>query len=213
VEEMQNPPNDPRNPQYGQQPPNWGGNIPQRPPGYGESAPPPPQGYGQVGVPPPGYIPPPPGYSSVPPKKRGMGFWLLIIGLPLVAIAACILFVTAIVGIVAVASDAPRKEFESFLNFTKQRDSAAAYAILSPQLQSEYSLASFDTGFVARIAPELSNYSGLNYNSLSIRNSTAQLSGTLQGSGQEFVVQMTEIGGKWKITGFSVGRFRAGSVF
>jgi hypothetical protein len=211
---MQYPPNDPRNPQYRQQqPPNFGGNMPQRPPGYGESAPPPPQGYGQVGAPPPGYIPPPPGYTPVPPKKRSAGFWLLIIGLPLIAIAACIVFVGAIIGIVAVASDEARREFESFLNFTKQRDSGAAYANLASELQSEYSLSSFDTGFVAVIAPELRNYSGVNYNSISVRNSTARLSGTLQGSGHDFVVQMESRNGRWIITGFNIGRFRAGSVF
>jgi hypothetical protein len=156
---------------------------------------------------------PPPLLTTAPPKKMSNSKAIkLFIVVPLIVIVYVTGLLTFILWIVGLASEDAYREFDNFVNATKQRDTVAAYALLTPELQSTYTIATFETEFVNQIAPELSNYAGLNANSTSVRNSVARLSGTFKGSGQAYSVRLINRDNKWKIVGFSIGRFRAGSI-
>jgi flagellar basal body-associated protein FliL len=154
------------------------------------------------------YSPP----SASATKRTNSKSIKLFVIVPLILIVYAGGLLGFILWIVGLASEDAYKEFDNFVNATKQRDTVAAYALLTPELQSTYAMVTFESEFVNQLAPELSNYAGLDGNSTSVRNSVARLSGTLKGSGQAYSVRLINRDNKWKITGFSIGRFRAGTT-
>jgi hypothetical protein len=191
---MQRPPNNPQNPYYGQTPQNWNGNVP------------PPQSFVQAGSAfAPGTLPHAVTASSAVIRLIVFLFTFLfgVFFISCMGIGIWFLLTT---------TEPPKKAFAQFVTYSKEGQSAAAYAMLSSQLQRRFgSVATFEEVFITQTKPELRNYKGLDARKTNMVYSDTRMTGRLSGTRLDFRVEMDVINGEWKIKAFRIGNYQAGN--
>lgn len=189
---MQQPPNNVQNSHYGQMPPNW--NVP------------PPQGFVQAG-------------AAFTPSTLSHAVTASSAVIRLIVFLFTSLFVLAFISCMGIgiwflltSTEQPKKAFAQFVTYSKEGQSAAAYAMLSTQLQSRFgSVAKFEQAFITQAKSELRNYNGLHARTTNMVYSDTRMVGRLSGTKLDFRVEMDVINGEWKIMAFRIGNYQAGN--
>lgn len=168
----------------------------------------PPQGQMPYGGP-PGQMPPPQyGYGGPPPKKKGLPTWAwILIGLPIVAIVACVVLFTTVFSSALGSKTEADKVVDQFLRAAAVSDVDQMVSLVDSSYISRDAL---ETDFLATTAGYMRNYSKLNlngFNSSTVNgNEKIEVNGTANYGSKSgvFTSTLAKSGATWRIIGINV---------